>query len=98
MRLHVLMFAALAGTALFPLPYAPKVADFVAALGMPPPPPVTADSVGSLLAAVDRAWDLRERDGQPCARVADLQDRSRRTLEIATRCLRAATLGRAAVS
>jgi polysaccharide pyruvyl transferase CsaB len=88
MRLHVLIFGAVTGTALFPMPYAPKVADFVETLGLPAPPPVTRDSVGSLLAALDRAWDLRNRDDRRVrAAVGELQERSRRTVDVALGCL-----------
>lgn len=95
MRLHVLIFAAVAGTPLYAMPYAPKVADFMGALGLPAPPPVTRDSVGTLLAALDRAWDLRHR--QPTGlrgAVAGLQDRSRRTVDVALSCLEGVTAER----
>jgi polysaccharide pyruvyl transferase CsaB len=88
MRLHVLIFAAVAGTPLFPLSYGAKVANFVDALGLPAPIPVARDSVGSVLAAVDRAWDLRQDERQRLrAPVRELQRRARRTLEIALACL-----------
>jgi polysaccharide pyruvyl transferase CsaB len=88
MRLHVLIFAAVTGTPLFPLPYAAKVADFLDAIGVPQPPPVTRDSIGSLLAAVDRAWDEGHRQpGERLPTVAGLQEQSRRTLDIALSCL-----------
>jgi polysaccharide pyruvyl transferase WcaK-like protein len=91
MRLHLLIFAAVAGTPLFALPYAPKVADFVAALGLPATPAVRLDSVGSLLAAVDRAWDLghhgRSRTDGP---LSVLKALSRRTLDVALGCLQPA--------
>jgi polysaccharide pyruvyl transferase CsaB len=88
MRLHVLIFAAVAGTPLLAMPYAAKVADFLQAIGVPAPPSVTRDSIGTLLAAVDEAWDLGHRrpaglDG----RVTALRERSRATLDIALRCL-----------
>jgi polysaccharide pyruvyl transferase WcaK-like protein len=90
MRLHVLMFAALAATPFVALPAAPEVAEFVRALGLPSPAAVTG--VGSLLASVDRAWDLREREAaRLCDMTAALQKRSRRTLEIALQCLEART-------
>jgi polysaccharide pyruvyl transferase CsaB len=88
MRLHVLIFAAVAGTPLFPLSYGAKVANFIDALGVPAPMPVTRDSVGSVLAAVDRAWDLRQEEARRLhAPVRELQRRARRTLEVALDCL-----------
>jgi polysaccharide pyruvyl transferase CsaB len=88
MRLHVLIFAAVTGTPLFPLPYAAKVADFLDAIDVPQPPAVARDSVGSLLAAVDRAWDLGHRQpGHGLLLVDGLRERSRRTLDIALGCL-----------
>jgi polysaccharide pyruvyl transferase WcaK-like protein len=86
MRLHVLMFAAMAGTPLVALPAAPEIAEFVRALGVAPPAAVTG--VGSLLAAIDRAWDLRTRDaGRLRDMTAALQGRARRTLDVALACL-----------
>jgi polysaccharide pyruvyl transferase CsaB len=88
MRLHVLIFAALKGTPLFPLPYAAKVADFIRALGLPPPVAVTGDSTGALLAAVDRAWDLRGADATRLREAVErLRDRARLTLDRALACL-----------
>jgi polysaccharide pyruvyl transferase CsaB len=88
MRLHVLMFAALTGTPLFPLPYAPKVTDFLRAAQLPVPPPLTGDSVGSLLAGIDRAWDVGHHAPRaPREAMVALQDESRRTLDVALRCL-----------
>jgi hypothetical protein len=73
MRLHVLSFA---------------VANFIDPLGMPAPMPVTRDSVGSVLAAVDRAWDMREEETQRlCAAVRELQQRAQRDLDVALSCL-----------
>jgi polysaccharide pyruvyl transferase CsaB len=88
MRLHVLMFAALTGTPLFPLPYAPKVTDFLRAAHIPSPPPVTGDSVGSLLAGIDRAWDVGHHHPRaPDAAMVALQVEARRTLDVALGCL-----------
>jgi polysaccharide pyruvyl transferase CsaB len=88
MRLHVLIFAALAGTALFPLSYGSKVANFIDALGLPAPMQITRASVGTVLAAVDRAWDLREASaGRLRAPVSSLQERARRNIDIAMECL-----------
>lgn len=90
MRLHVLIFAAVAGTPLFPLSYGAKVANFIDALGLPAPMPVTRDAVGSVLAGVDRAWDLRQDEARRLrAPVRELQRRARLTLDIALGCLKA---------
>jgi polysaccharide pyruvyl transferase WcaK-like protein len=88
MRLHVLVFAAVAGTPLFPLSYGAKVTNFIEALGLPAPIPVTRDSVGAVLAAVDRAWDLRQDEPRRLlAPVRELQRRAQRTLDVAVNCL-----------
>jgi polysaccharide pyruvyl transferase CsaB len=84
MRLHVLIFAALSDTPFLPLPYAGKVADFVAAVGVPAPAPVRRESTGPLLAAIDRTWDMREEQRRLLReRVPALRERARRTLELA---------------
>ena len=77
MRLHFLIFAALASVPLLALPYASKVVEFLQALGLPAPGE-RQEHPGPLLAAVDRLWD--DRDG--CAkllaeRVPPLQDKAR---------------------
>jgi polysaccharide pyruvyl transferase CsaB len=88
MRLHVVIFASVVGVPLFPLPYAAKVADFLESVGLPLPPPVTAESVGSLLAAVDRAWDEGQHAPRgPSLPVQGLMERSRHTLNVALGCL-----------
>jgi polysaccharide pyruvyl transferase CsaB len=88
MRLHVLIFAALAGTPLFPLPYSPKVEEFLAAIDVPSPPPVSRESLGSLLAAVERAWRAGHQDaGTSRLRIESLRQQARRTLDIALGCL-----------
>jgi polysaccharide pyruvyl transferase CsaB len=84
MRLHVLIFAAVQGTPFLPLPYASKVAEFVNAVGVAPPAPVTRQSAGPLLAAIDRVWDERKAESQRLAGpVAAVQERARRTVGIA---------------
>jgi polysaccharide pyruvyl transferase CsaB len=57
MRLHFLIFAALAAVPFLPLPYAGKVFDFAQATGAPTLTSVTGDQAGLLLAEVDRLWD-----------------------------------------
>jgi polysaccharide pyruvyl transferase CsaB len=59
MRLHFLIFAALAGVPLMALPYASKVADLLDALGLPRRPAVNDERAGALLADIDRLWDGR---------------------------------------
>jgi polysaccharide pyruvyl transferase CsaB len=99
MRLHVLIFAALANVPLFALPYAPKVADFLASIGAPPNARADSESVGALLAAIDRAWDLRAQQAAETSKhVAALRRRSSRTVDIALGCLaRTPASGRSAL-
>jgi polysaccharide pyruvyl transferase CsaB len=88
MRLHVLVFAALAGVPLFALPYAPKVADFLDSIGSPPNARVDSESVGVLLGAIDRTWDLRDELAAGMAtHVEALRRRSSRTVDVALECL-----------
>jgi polysaccharide pyruvyl transferase CsaB len=58
MRLHFLMFAALAGVPFMALPYASKVHGLLDALQLDYPP-VAQTSAGELIAAFDRAWHAR---------------------------------------
>src|SRR5690606_23353594 len=60
MRLHFLIFAALAGVPLRALPYSPKVEDLLEALGLPGRSAIEQEHAGSLLADIDRLWDERE--------------------------------------
>ena len=57
MRLHFLIFAALAGVPFLPLPYAGKVFDFARSVGAPALTGVAREQAGLLLAEVDRLWD-----------------------------------------
>lgn len=70
MRLHFLIFAALAGIPLLPLPYAGKVFDFAQQIGAPALRGVVRETAGLLLAEVDRLWDERP------ARVAHMTART----------------------
>jgi polysaccharide pyruvyl transferase CsaB len=99
MRLHVLIFAALAGVPLFALPYAPKVTDFLETIGTPPNARIDGESVGALLAAIDRTWDLRDALAADVSKhVVELRRRSSRTVDVALECLsRAPARDRAAV-
>ncbi|MFI5840917.1 polysaccharide pyruvyl transferase family protein [Catenuloplanes sp. NPDC051500] len=69
MRLHFLIFNALTGVPFLPLPYAGKVFDFAQQAGAPALRGVMRESVGPLLAQVDRLWDERP------TRVADTRER-----------------------
>jgi polysaccharide pyruvyl transferase CsaB len=64
MRLHFLIFSALAGLPFAALPYASKVTGFLRELQLPTPS-LEHVSIGELIAHIDRAWDerntLRER-------------------------------------
>ncbi|WP_328368640.1 polysaccharide pyruvyl transferase family protein [Streptomyces sp. NBC_00445] len=57
MRLHFLMFAALSGLPVLPLPYSGKVFDFARRTGAPALVGVAREQAGLLLAEVDRLWD-----------------------------------------
>jgi polysaccharide pyruvyl transferase CsaB len=58
MRLHFLIFAALAGVPFVALPYASKVTGFIQEIGMESPP-MSDLTIGQLLALIDRSWDRR---------------------------------------
>jgi polysaccharide pyruvyl transferase CsaB len=84
MRLHMLIFAALAGVPFLPLPYAGKVWSFTEAVGMRAPAGAEAESVGPLLAELDRLWDARdERRDDLRQAVQALQERARKTIDLA---------------
>lgn len=80
MRLHFLIFAALAGVPLLALPYAGKVFDFAQQIGAPVPRGVVREAAGPLLAQVDRLWDERPyRAAETATRVAALRERAGET-------------------
>jgi polysaccharide pyruvyl transferase CsaB len=82
MRLHFLIFAALAGIPLLPLPYAGKVFDFAQRIGAPALRGVVREAVGPLLAEVDRLWDERSvRVPETTARLTALRGRAAETGE-----------------
>lgn len=84
MRLHVLIFAAISWVPFLPLPYAGKVSDFVEALGMAVPAAVEAESAGTLLAAIDQAWDDRAAERNRLSDTVDgLRERAGRTAGLA---------------
>lgn len=59
MRLHFLIFSALAGVPFVALPYASKVTALLEELKLEAPP-LERLSAGRLIAHIDRAWDTRE--------------------------------------
>jgi polysaccharide pyruvyl transferase CsaB len=59
MRLHFLIFAAVAEVPFVALPYASKVSGFIEQLDMETPP-MEALTVGQLIARIDRCWDERD--------------------------------------
>jgi polysaccharide pyruvyl transferase CsaB len=80
MRLHFLIFAAMAGVPVLPLPYAGKVFDFAQEIGAPALRGVVREAAGPLLAAVDRLWDERPlRAADTTARLAVLRQRAAET-------------------
>jgi polysaccharide pyruvyl transferase CsaB len=85
MRLHFVIFAALAGVPVLALPYASKVTSFLERLGLPTPRLVEREHAGVLLAAIDRVWDLREERSRLLpARIAVAQEQARRTATLVT--------------
>ena len=95
MRLHFLMFSALADVPFVGLPYAAKVAGFLEELGLPSPS-LEHVSAGQLVAQIDRAWDFRGARQDAVRRaLGPLQDRARKNNEIAVRLLDGAARGRA---
>ncbi|MGC9667140.1 polysaccharide pyruvyl transferase family protein [Planosporangium sp. 12N6] len=82
MRLHFLIFAAMAGVPMLPLPYAGKVFDFARQVGAPALRGVVREAAGPLLAEVDRLWDERPLRAQLVAdRLAILRERAALTGE-----------------
>lgn len=83
MRLHFLIFAAMADVPFLPLPYAGKVFDLAQRLGVPALKGVAREVEGPLLAEVDRLWDEREYRADAVARrVADLCEQARSTSRV----------------
>lgn len=89
MRLHFLIFAALAGIPLMALPYASKVGDLVRALGLPERSAVPEEKTGLFLADLDRAWDEGDAIWTNLSqRVESMKDAARRTVPLALSVMR----------
>ena len=87
MRLHFLLFAALAAVPLLALPYASKVTGLLEALELPAPSKLQ-EHAGPLLAALDLLWDTRDTMRTELRqRVPALQEQARQTSLIAVRLL-----------
>lgn len=83
MRLHFLIFSALAGLPFVALPYATKVLGFLEELRLPAPR-LDHVSAGELIASIDRAWDERDALRRRIASaLADLRGRARLNTELA---------------
>ncbi len=88
MRLHFLIFAAVARVPFRALPYAGKVSALLEALEMPGLDGVQPAQTGPLLAGIDRMWDLRERTREHlAARLPALQRRAAQTAPLVAELL-----------
>ena len=77
MRLHFLIFSALAGVPFVALPYAAKVTGLLEDLEMEMPP-LTEVNSGRLIATIDRSWDMRAQVRKRIRRLLPgLQERAR---------------------
>jgi polysaccharide pyruvyl transferase CsaB len=82
MRLHFLLFAACAGVPVAPLPYATKVRSFLDSIGVSSDL-AAAGHPGTLLASIDRLWDLRDRQvAEVARRLPGLRDAAGRTAKL----------------
>lgn len=96
MRLHFLIFAALNHVPFVALPYAGKVQGFLEDLEIAMPP-IKQVNAGQLIAHIDRSWDLRRDLRASMERALPrLQERARRTHEIAVGLLTGREASRAA--
>jgi polysaccharide pyruvyl transferase CsaB len=87
MRLHTLIFAAIARVPFIPLPYAGKVEGFLGDLGLPART-LKELNPGPLLASIDRCWDLRRGLRETLEqRLPGVQARARETAVITARLL-----------
>jgi polysaccharide pyruvyl transferase WcaK-like protein len=97
MRLHFLIFAALAGTPFVALPYAGKVAGFLEDLGLPAPP-LNLVNAGRLIAHIDESWDRRRSTKAKLEKaVQPLQKRAQDSHRIAVQLLTSGKPGLASV-
>ncbi len=81
MRLHFLIFSALAGVPFVALPYASKVTGLIEDLEMEMPPLRDVNG-GRLIATIDRSWDYRKQNRRKTTRLLpELQERARTTHE-----------------
>ncbi len=88
MRLHFLVFAALAGIPFVGLPYASKVLGFLEDLKIAMPPLQLVNS-GRLIAYIDQAWDSKKAVVSRTAQVLPrLQERARETNRFAVELLK----------
>ena len=88
MRLHFLIFAALAATPFAALPYASKVTGLLEHLQIETPP-LGSIGIGQLIARIDRSWDRRQEIRERIReRLPDLRSRARRTNELLMDVLR----------
>lgn len=82
MRLHFMIFAAIAGTPLIALPYASKVSDFLESLGIERRS--LRSRAGTFLADLDRLWDHRDQHrAHVAARLPAIHEAARRTAPLA---------------
>ncbi|GAA3494878.1 polysaccharide pyruvyl transferase family protein [Streptomyces prasinosporus] len=80
MRLHFVIFAAVSGLPVLPLPYSGKVFDFARRIGAPALVGVAREQAGLLLAEVDRLWDeYPQRRAELRSRVRELHALARET-------------------
>lgn len=87
MRLHFLIFSAIAGVPFIALPYATKVSGFLEDLRLEAPV-LGHVSAGQLIAIVDRAWDQRDQiRARVRATLPELQRRARVNTELAVALL-----------
>lgn len=88
MRLHFLIFSALAEVPFAALPYASKVTGLLRELDLSAPS-LEGASAGQLIAYIDRTWDMREQvQRHVTATLPTLQERARSANELALDLLR----------
>jgi polysaccharide pyruvyl transferase WcaK-like protein len=81
MRLHFLIFGALAGVPIVGLPYGSKVTSFLESVGLPTPQMLEREHAGLLLSSIDRSWDERDEHRRRMReRLWEVQERARGTV------------------